>query len=49
MTQLAERSLPIAEIRGSNPIIGKIYTENIFTVNCIKNTKIEKKMPRMAH
>ena len=25
VAQLVERSLPIAEVRGSNPVIGKIY------------------------
>ena len=30
MAQLVERSLPIPEVRGSNPVIGKIYIETIF-------------------
>ena len=28
--------------RGSNPVIGKIYIENLFTLNCIEKTKIKK-------
>ena len=27
VAQLVERSFPIPEVRGSNPVIGKIYTE----------------------
>ena len=36
VAQLVERSLPIPEVRGSNPVIGKkiIYTLNI----CILST-----------
>ena len=34
VAQLVERSLPISEVRGSNPVIGKnLY--GTFTVNCI--------------
>ena len=43
-----ERSIPIPEVRGSNPVIGKkIYCT--FTVNCTEKTKIKKKRPGMAH
>ena len=28
VTQLVERLLPIPEVRGSNPVIGKIYIEH---------------------
>ena len=42
-TQLVERSLAIPEARGSNPVIGKIYIEHLFIVNCIVKTKINKK------
>ena len=52
MAQLLERSLPIPEVRGSNPVIGKIYLyiEHLFTVNCVlKRRKIKKKRPGMAH
>ena len=45
------RSLPIPEVRGSNPVIGKnyLYIEHLFTVNCVlKRRKIKKKMPGMA-
>ena len=33
MAQLSERLLPIPEVCGSNPIIGKKLKMNIFTVN----------------
>ena len=48
MAQLVERSLPIPEVRGSNPVISKnLY--RTFTVNCIEKTKIKKKRPGIAH
>ena len=44
VAQLAERPLPILEVRGSNPVIGKnVYIEHLFTVNCIEKTKIMEK------
>ena len=49
VAQLVERMLSIPEVRGSNPFIGKIYIEQLFTVNCVEKTKIKKKMPEMAH
>ena len=49
VAQLVERLLPIPEVRGSNPVIGKINTEHMFTVNCTKKTKIKKKRPRMGN
>ena len=48
VAQLVELLLPIPEVRGSNPVIGKIYIEHL-TVNCIEKTKIKKKRPGMAH
>ena len=48
VAQLVEHSLPIPEVRGSNPVIEKNYIE-LFNVNCIEKTKIKKKRPRMAH
>ena len=48
VAQLVERSLSIPEVRGSNPVIGKILYWT-FTVNCIEKTKIKKKRPGMAH
>ena len=41
VAQLVERSIPIPEVRGSNPVIGKnlFWT---FTVNCIEKTKMKK-------
>ena len=48
VAQLVERLLPIPEVRGSSPVIGKkLY--RIFTVNCVEKTKIKKKRPGMAH
>ena len=46
VAQLVERSLPIPEVRGSNPVIGKKIIEHLFTVNCIEKTKIKKKRGR---
>ena len=45
---LVERSIPIPEVRGSNPVIGKnlFWT---FTVRCIEKTKIKKKRSGLAH
>ena len=43
--QLVERSLPIPEVRGLNPVIDTIYIEYLFTVNWIENMKINKKRP----
>ena len=43
VAQLAERLLLIPEVHGSIPVIGKIYIEHLFTVNCIEKTKIKKK------
>ena len=34
---------------GLNPVIGKIYIEHLFIVNCIEKTKIKKKRLGMAH
>ena len=39
VAQLVKRSLPTPEIRGSNSCHRKI----VFTINCIKKTKIKKK------
>ena len=49
MAQLVERLLPIPEVRNSNPVIGNIYIEHLFTINCIENIKINKKRPGMAN
>ena len=48
VAQLVERLLPIPEVCGSNPVIGK-NLHSTFTVNCIEKTKIKKKRPGMAH
>ena len=48
MAQLAERSLPILEVRGSNPVIGK----NLLNIYCqlyLKDENKRKKRPGMAH
>ena len=45
VAQLIERALPIPEVCGSNPVIGKnLYIEHLFTVNCIEKMKIKKKV-----
>ena len=47
MAQLVEQSLSISEVRGTTPVIGKIYTEHLFVylfiINCIEKTKIKKR------
>ena len=43
VAQLVERLLPIPEVRGSNPVIGKHLYWTLFTVNCIEKTKIKEK------
>ena len=51
MAQLVEGSLPTPEVRGLNPVIGKLLYRTIKylpTVNCIEKTKIKKKSPEMA-
>ena len=35
VAQLVEWSLPTPEVCGLNPVIGQIYIENLFTVNCV--------------
>ena len=49
IAQLADYSLPLPQFRSSNPVFGKIYSEHLFTVNCIENTKERKKRQGMAH
>ena len=50
--QLVEWSLLIPEVRGLTPVIGKIYIEhlfvNLFIINCIEKTKINKKRQGIA-
>ena len=41
VAQMVERSLPIPEVRGSNPVIDKKLYRTL-TVNCIKNNTIFK-------
>ena len=43
VAQLVERSLPIPEVRNSNPVISKFCIEHLVTVNCIEKTKRKKK------
>ena len=43
VAQLAERSLPIPEVRSSNPVIAKILQWTFFTVNCWKDENKEKR------
>ena len=49
VAQLVEQSIPVLEVRGSNPVISKIYNEQLFTIHCIEKKKINKKRPGMAH
>ena len=39
VAQLVERLLPTPGVRGSNPVIGQIYIEHLFTVKGIEKTK----------
>ena len=51
VAQLVERSLPIPEVRSSNPVIGKnlfIILNICFCQLCIEKTKIKKKESGMA-
>ena len=45
VAQLVEQLLPLPEVCGSNPVIGKIYIDQLFTVNCafIEKTKNNRK------
>ena len=43
VAQLAEQLLPTSEVRGSNPVIGKIlYLTLVITVNCFQDKNNEK-------
>ena len=44
---MAKRSLPTQEVRGSNPVIGRVFLIP-FTAKCIEKSKIKKKRPGMA-
>ena len=39
VAKLLQGSLPIQEVRGSGPVIGKIYIEHLFTVNYMRRRK----------
>ena len=52
VAQLVEQSLPIPEVRGLNPVIGKnlyFYWTFVYCQLCIDKTKIKKKRPGMAY
>ena len=52
VAQSVERSLPIPEVRGSNPVISKnlfIHWTFVYCQLCIEKTKIKEKRPGMAH
>ena len=51
VAQFVEWLLSIPEVRGSNPVIGKIYLywKLVYCQLCIEKTKIKKKWPGMAH
>jgi hypothetical protein len=46
VAQLAERSLPTPEIRGSNPSIGKIYPIYLSTVSQFRKDENKRKRGR---
>ena len=51
VAQLVERSIPMPEVRGSNPVIGKLLNRTfncLPSVNCITQMKIKIKRPGMA-
>ena len=48
VAQLAERSLAIPEVRGSNPVISKIYNE-FYLLLTFDKTKMKKKRHRVVH
>ena len=41
VAQLVERSLPVPEVRGSNPVMGKFYIEHLFT--CLLSTVLKRR------
>ena len=43
LAELVERSLPLSDVSSSNPVMGKIYIEHLFTVNCIEKTTNKEK------
>ena len=43
VVQLVERSLPIPEVRGSNPVIGKNYIEQCLLSTVLKTRNKEKR------
>ena len=40
VAQLGEQSLPIPEVHSSNPVIGQIYIEHLFT--CLLSTVLKR-------
>ena len=49
VAQLVVQALLTPEICGSNPVISKIWSTNLYTNCMIEKTKIKKKMPGMAN
>ena len=43
VAQLVEGSLPTPEVRGSNPVIGKLYLYYLYSVNCFEKMKIKER------
>ena len=41
MAQLVQQLLPIPEVRGSTPVISKIYIEHLFT--CLQSTVLKRR------
>ena len=48
VADLVERLLPTLEVRGSNPVIGKLYITYVLS-NALKQMEMKKKRPRIAH
>ena len=47
VAQLVERSFPIQEVCGSNPVIGNVYFEH--SLSTVLKRRKKKKGPGMAH
>ena len=49
LAQLVERLLPTPQVRGSIPVIGKLYIEHYFLSTVFKRRKLRKKAPGMTY
>ena len=46
VAHMVEWLLPIPKVCSLTPVIGKIYIDHLFTVNCIEKTKVKKTRPQ---